>query len=313
MRIANLWLAVTVVFSLALAGVSVMIMFNSVPNGLKEIQVRLPESTATWHRSEQDRFFDQDSIFDYIDGGGEVYRSYSMRQCLSRRYIHPSGATVILDIFDMGNSQNAYGVFTHDQDGEPMPIGQGALYRPGWLSFWKGPYFVSVYADQESDETVEMVKWLGDHVAGMIRNEGPRPPLLDKLPAKGLDKRSIRFFHDHLILNYHYYLANENIMDLGRETDAVLADYSRNDSQAKLLLAEYPDAASSEAAADKFIRHYLPDADTSGLGRLENGQWAGMRRNNNRLVIVLEAHSRDLAKALLDETSHRERPGTLEF
>ena len=173
MRIANLWLAVTVVFSLALAGVSVMIMFNSVPDGLKEIRVRLPESTATWHRSEQDRFFDQDSIFDYIDGGGEVYRSYAMRQCLSRRYIHASGATVILDIFDMGNSQNAFGVFTHDQDGEPMPIGQGALYRPGWLSFWKGPYFVSVYADQESDETIEMVKWLGSRVAGMIRNEGP--------------------------------------------------------------------------------------------------------------------------------------------
>ena len=83
-------------------------------------------------------------------GMAEVYKAYNMRQCLSRRYIIDNGPDIVLDVFDMRTPGDAFGVFTHYTDGEPVQIGQSALYRPGWLSFWKHRFFVSIYMEEET-------------------------------------------------------------------------------------------------------------------------------------------------------------------
>jgi hypothetical protein len=70
-----------------------------------------------------------------------------MRQCLSRRYAASQRPAIVLDVFDMGTSQDAYGVFTHDPAGEAVALGQDGRLRPGWANFWKDRFFVSIYAD----------------------------------------------------------------------------------------------------------------------------------------------------------------------
>jgi len=49
----------------------------------------------------------------------------------------------------MGTSEDAFGVFTHDTDGDRIDIGQEARYRPGWLSFWQNRFYVSIYLEKE--------------------------------------------------------------------------------------------------------------------------------------------------------------------
>jgi len=56
---------------------------------LEELQKVLPENVRNWAKAEQDQFYDGQTIFDYIDGAGEVYRAYNMQRCLSRRYVAP--------------------------------------------------------------------------------------------------------------------------------------------------------------------------------------------------------------------------------
>ncbi|MCK7482265.1 MAG: hypothetical protein M0C28_37800 [Candidatus Moduliflexus flocculans] len=89
-------------------------------------------------------------IFDYIDGAGEVYRSYNMRRLVARRFHKDGRPDIVVDAFDMGSAADAFGVFTHDLDGEDASIGQGSAYKAGLLSFWKDRYFLSVYAEEET-------------------------------------------------------------------------------------------------------------------------------------------------------------------
>ena len=51
---------------------------------LQELTASLPRQVMGWAVAGEDRFFDDQTIFEYIDGSGEVYRAYNLRQCLAR-------------------------------------------------------------------------------------------------------------------------------------------------------------------------------------------------------------------------------------
>lgn len=266
---------------------------------LEELQSVLPEKVMNWSKAEGDQFYDTQTIFDYINGAGEVYRAYNMRRCLSSRYVASEGPAIILDLFEMASSYDAFGVFTHDSDGDQMAIGQGAVYRSGWLGFWKDRFFVSLYADDDTEAAKQALLELAGKVAPLIKKEGPKPQILSKLPKRGLQAASIRYFHEYPVLNRHYFISTENILRLGRQTEAVLAAYQLKEGAALVLLVMYPDAEKAREACSGFLKHYLPDADPSGMARLENTKWCGASAKGPLLAAVLEADSRETARDLL--------------
>ena len=284
-----------------------IVLLLMIPNthaiSLKDLQAKLPQQAGAWSAQSGDKIFDQKTIFSYINGAAEVYKAYNFRQCLSRRYSLSGGPAIILDIFDMGSSQDAFGVFTHDLDGKVIDIGQDGRLRPGWLSFWKDRFFVSIYVEEESPAAEMAVKDLGRKVAGAIVGQGARPEIISQLPPEGLQVDRIRYLHHPIVLNYHYYLSDENILNISADTDVALAEYEHGSQTARLLLVKYPDAETAGRSQAAFIKYYLPDADKMGVALLENGKWAAFKGKGYLLAIVLEADSRQFAEQLLAEVS----------
>ncbi len=272
---------------------------NSHAITLEELRSGLPEKIMTWSKESEDQIYTPQSIFGYINGGAEVYKAYNMRRCLSRRYTTPRGPAIVLDIFDMGTSKDAYGVFTHDPAGEVVELGQDGRLRPGWANFWKDRFFVSIYAEEETVAAQKAVKTLGEKVDSLIATRGARPKIISRLPPEGLQTMSIRYLHHPVILNYHYYLSDENLLNLSPRTEVVLADYQRDDGQALILLVSYPDTNAATGAYAKFNRHYLADADKNGMVLLDNQKWSASKIAGRLLAIILEADSRPLAESLL--------------
>jgi len=293
------WRLTFLIFSIGIF--SLLTMTTSHADQMEKLRARLPGGIDGWDADGSDRLFDDKSIFEYINGAGEVYRAYNLQRCLARRYTSPGKPAIMLDLFDMGSSHDAFGVFTHDTDGKVVSIGQDGRYRPGWLSFWKNRFFVSIYMEDETPAAAKAVKNLGNQIASLIEPEGARPSILKNLPGNGLKVKTIRYLHHPLVLNYHYYISDENILNISATTDSVLADYLRNNHTARLLLVNYPDTASASHSHRNFLLHYLPNADAAGTTRLENGKWAAASRRDRLLVIVLEADSRVLAESLTQE------------
>jgi len=263
------------------------------------LQAGLPSQIAGWKAGPDDRVFDEKTIFEYIDGAGEVYKAYNMRWCLSRQYVKPDATRIILDIFDMGSSADAFGVFTHDTDGDIIDIGQDGRYRSGWLSFWQQRYFVSVYMQEESPAAEQAVKNLGRKIAQLIGKQGDRPGILKRLPNQGLIDGSIRYLHHPIVLNYHFYLSDENILNISPQTEAALAAYNRGGQKAIILLIAYAHSDTAIRSKSGFLKHYLPDVDAGEAALLENGKWSAVRLKDRLLAIVLEADNRQLADTLL--------------
>ena len=268
-------------------------------NTLKELSTRLPKQLRGWTAETEDRLFDEKTIYSYIDGGAELYKAYNMQQCLSRRYTTENGPSIILDIFDMGTSKDAFGVFTHDTDGKVIDIGQDARLRSGWLSFWKHRYFVSIYMEEETVAAEKAVQTLGREVAAHIATKGFRPRILQKLPSEGLISGSIRYLHHPIVLNYHFYISDENILNLSANTEAILANYQVGTDAARLLLISYTNLKIAKKSWQGFSKHYLPDADKTGFAEIENGKFAAVFLKDTLLTIILESDSRRLAEKLL--------------
>jgi hypothetical protein len=243
----------------------------------------LPTEAAGWHAVDDGQTYDTESIYSYIDGHAEVYMAYGMVRCLSQRYSGPEGEPdILLDLFEQASPADAFGVFTHDRDGEEVEIGQGGLFRHGWLSFWKGRWFGSVYAEGDSEPSAEAVLALGRAAADSIDEIGEVPALVSVLPADGLDQRSVRFLHTQEILNGVVYLGYENVFRFGPEIDAVVGRYQRPEGTAWLLLVDYPDEATAALAE-------------GGAG--EAG--VSVRRRGARLAAVLAPEPQAAANGLL--------------
>jgi len=269
-------------------------------NTIEDLQAIIPGQVGRWSAQTDDRVFDEKTIFSYIDGAAEVYRAYNFKRCLSRRYTTLNGPAIILDVFEMGSSEDAYGVFTHDLDGVKVAVGQDGRLRPGWLSFWRACYFVSIYMEEETAAAQQAVMELGRLAADNITGNSTTPEIIDMLPTVGLQNDTIRYLHHFIVLNYHYYLSDENILNISAETDAALAEYQIKKQSARMLLVKYPTAEIAVESRASFLKHYLPDADKKGMVLLENNKWAAINIHEKLLVIVLEADSRRLAEQLLD-------------
>jgi hypothetical protein len=267
--------------------------------GAPVLESYIPVTAGPW-LSEADRIFDASTIFDYIDGAGEVYRSYNMKRLVARRFHKDGKPDIVVDAFDMGSSADAFGAFTHDLDGEDAGTGQGSRYNSGLLSFWKDRYFLSVYAEEETAETRALVLELGRAIAAAIPGEGPKPALLRLLPPEGLEAGRVRFFHNHSVLNYHYFVAAGDVLLLGQTADAVLADYGRADGgRSRLLVVSYADDGTAVRAGRSFAQACMRDSRDGTVSRAANGRWTALLVRGRYAAVVFDADTENEARARL--------------
>ncbi len=260
----------------------------------------IPDTINGWASERSSEIYTRDTIFDYINGAGEIYRQYKFREVKVYRFSREGEPAIVLEIFDMGSSEDAFGVFTHGRSGDSIGIGQDSEHRPGWLCFWKDRYFVCAYAEGTSEAAAGAILDLGKTVAAGIKDAGGRPTILGCLPKEGQEDRSLRFFHTQASLNYHYFLSDANILRLNETTDAVLAGYQMAEGTPLLLLVSYEDEGQAETAFRSFLDNYVPEASQTHIRENEDGSWTAAKMQKAMMAIVFEAPDEGSAKTLLE-------------
>jgi hypothetical protein len=267
----------------------------------------LPPEVSGWKTGREDQVFTRDGVFDYMNGGGEIYLAYDFQFVFVREYVRDEAPSIVAEIYQMSSSEDAFGVFTHDTDGDEVELGQGAIYAAGLLRFWKDKIFVRILADRETPEAKAVIFELGAKIAASISQQGEKPGLIKALPAEGMKPKSLRYFHTLISLNVHYYLANANILNLSPETRAAMAGYEKEGSQARLLLVEYPTAERAFDAYGRFVEMFLLERFEADRKvppkKLEDGKFAGIVRRGKFLIIVIEAEKKSVLEWITQTVS----------
>jgi len=259
----------------------------------------LPAEALGWKAEPEDAVYDRETIFEYIDGAGEVYRAYNFRQLLSRRFVKDGGPDLVIDIFDMGTSTDAFGIFSNDLEGEEAGLGQGSTYNSGLLAFWKGRYFVSLSVDRETEEAKTALFSLGRSIAAAIKQDGPKPALLTFLPPEFAAVKSVRYLHSHIILNRHFFVSHDDILSLGRAAGAVLSKPGKKGETGILLLVEYADPKTAAEARAGFAKTYLAGAKEPGIVQTEDGTWTAAILRGRILAVIFHSPSEEAARETL--------------
>jgi len=267
---------------------------------VKDLARSIPRTILDWNAAGDDAVYDQVTIFDYLDGGAEVYLAFDFQKALARKYAAPSKDEITLDIYDMGSDAEAYGVYSCDRQDPEAGIGQESEYGSGLLRFWKGRYFVAVTALGDEKACEKAILALGKAVAAALGPAGAPPAMLDLLPAAGLIRSKTSYFHSSINLNNRYFVAGDNILNLDKgKTDCVFAEYdSGGGTTGKLLLVRYRDAAGAASGRESFLKAYLPEAGPDGVALSEAKTWTLARASGNLGIIVFEAPSAKWAEGL---------------
>jgi len=258
----------------------------------------VPGEVLGWKASDTTETYDRESIFDYIDGAGEVYRSYDFREVTVWRFTRPAGPDITVEIFDMGTPDDAYGVFSYARESEESGIGGGFEQRGGVICFWQNRYYVCVAADETTEDSRAAVMALARTIAERLPSLGAVPHLVRLMPREGMVEHTERFFHIHPSLNYHYFLAEQNVLNLSENTDAVLAAYQPGTTY--LLCIEYPSAPEAREAHGGFIDNYLPEAAETGATKVAADKWVSALTLDRYVIVVLDAVSHERATALVN-------------
>lgn len=265
---------------------------------------KLPDEIQGWSAKNKDIYFTRETIFDYMNGAGEVYLSYDFKKLLVREYIKESAPGIVVEVYLMSSSQDAFGIFTHDTDGEMIQLAQGAIYAMGLLRSWKDKFFVRVQAEKETELVKSVILQLGELINNAIPGEGKKPVLLSCLPGKGLLSQETRYFHKDLSLRTHYYLADTNILGLGKETDALLARYQFNKNKIRVLLVKYSKKENAQKAARQFKTVYLKanvgEDEQVFIKEIERGEFISVSQWDRFLVLVFEAKEKKICQQLTE-------------
>ena len=251
-----------------------------------------------WTLAEGPLAFRPDTLYEYLDGGAPRYLDYGFREAVHVRYALGGDpqAAVTLDIYDMGSTLGAFGIYSsaRPRGVEPRPWGAEGYRSETVAAAWKGLVYVHVQADDERPALVGMTERLVAGVADRARGETEAPAILRPLPPEGRVPRSERYVARDL--RGHAFLPG-----------GVLATYALDGREAELYFSELKDATAAEAAVARLRVHHaqggatVRELCTSGASgfRHEDATWG------SGIVVAAGRYVAGIQGDLSDEAQRR--------
>lgn len=280
----------------------------------------LPQSAGAWTKAGPPLTVDATTIFDYMDGAGEMYLAFGFDRLEVTEYKtegRPNDLTA--EVYFMKSPADAFGLLSQDWGGEPVvlaaegkaPAGAiapavRALYGGGLLRLAAGNLYARIQAERETPEAREAVLALGKAVAdGRPFTAEPAllrhlPPTVD--PSWKMRRDRLAYFRSHLVLKSLLYLGHQNLLDLGPDTEGAVAPYERESGPTtarrfQLMIVRYPAPDRAKRALDHFAQAYPPEG-VAGPPATVKGEGGWMAYGLLRECFILAAGCPDRETAV---------------
>jgi len=173
---------------------------QNVFSGTTPIKSLVPKTAPDgWALRDAPEAFTGETLFEHIDGQADLFLQYGFKGSVSAVYRNANSSEdkIDLDIFDMGNSLQAFGVFSRfRQEESPAGIGLDSYLGDRYALFYKGKYFVMLQATDASPSTL---KRLAQDIESRISDNSAAPKEIGYFPKSGLKPGSIEYFPDGLL------------------------------------------------------------------------------------------------------------------
>jgi hypothetical protein len=167
-----------------------------------------------WTQVGEVRVYDADNLWEYIDGAAELFIGYDVQTCRTAD-LGSGDLVVTVDLYDMGDPLNAFGVFSRERTGEPLAVSGATEARvsPPYLALLlKGSTYAKVNV-LEGELTERNARILLEGLAAHLPGDATLPAELERLPREGRIAGTAGF-------------QREGYLGLTELTECVYADYA---------------------------------------------------------------------------------------
>ncbi|MCD6385787.1 hypothetical protein J7M23_08420 [Candidatus Sumerlaeota bacterium] len=223
-----------------------------------------------WIMKESPHFFFAHNLWKYINGAAPRYLKYDFRCVVTVEYTNltTSSLTILVDIYDMGLLDNAFGMFAAERSPNYhfIDIGAEAYAEMPVLNFFKDRYYVKLTAYTLDKSVQKSLIRFAQVIESNIKGEARLPAPVYLFPEKDLIPHSQRFFLRDFL----------NIKGLN---NWFTAEYRVNRKQMTLFL--HPCKQNIPAVEMKNI-----DAILLKHGWLRSGQFSYTAHKANKVLVI---------------------------
>ncbi|MGB7568908.1 MAG: DUF6599 family protein [Chitinivibrionales bacterium] len=131
--------------------------------------------------------YTSNGLYEYLDGGADIYMESGMKTCSVRRYGDPKNknADYEVAVYDMGLPVNAFGLFRQLQEDHVRGIGTESAAQPRRISFWKSSQYAEVLDKSSKPVADSTLAFLAKAVASRMPGDTLMPAEIRLLPEAG--------------------------------------------------------------------------------------------------------------------------------
>ena len=188
----------------------------------------------------------------------DLFYAYGFQRQAEVEYQTPrfgSKPLILLEIFDMGTPENAFGIYNFHIYPEVKFewVGSKATLSGGYLRFSKGKYFIQIEGYEFATGIREAMVLLAKNIAARIKEPTSEPWILTLLPSNKMSG-SVKVFRSNWTLRQIYSTLPTNVPELSDTAIGVSARYRDNPDLKNWMEAQivfiirFPDPAAAKSA-----------------------------------------------------------------
>jgi len=230
---------------------------------------------------DQPSVYKPDTLYQYIDGGADIYLLYDFRSLLHQDF-KSGGAELTTDLYDMGKPEDAFGVYAAERSPgyHFVAIGVEGYRSAGTLNFLQDHYYVKLSGSGPNADA--LLDQFARTLSGRIGGVRTPPSLLERLPAEHRVKHSEQYMRKDPL--GHAFLA-----------PAYVVTYAWAQKPSKLLISLANDAAGTKARLQQLAQHFrqsgqcvaAPELGEGGIRGQNNFEGRVIARTKDRYLIIL--------------------------
>jgi hypothetical protein len=204
----------------------------------------------------------------------ELYHSYGFIGQANIEYQTPrfsSRPLIFVEIFDMGNLENAFGIYSFSRYPKDKFewVGSRAYISSDTLGFWKGKYFIRIREYEFATGIRAGMFDLAKAIASRIKDRPAKPHILKLLPQKGRMPNSEKYFFSNSALRKIYRFLPKDGLQLSTNAVGIAASYPHGSAPKEWLdmmivfVIRYPRESEAKVAYEAYRAHLLTHAITT--------------------------------------------------
>ena len=153
---------------------------------------RFPE-VAQWKLSDDVQIFSPETLYEYIDGAGDLYLSFDFEELHVAEYLNDKKASITVEVYRHKTAYDAFGIYSQERlpNAEALDMGAQGYADKDILNFVTRNYYVKINGYKLEDQAV--LTLFAKKVAESLGEKGTLPPILSLFPREGKVKNSEKF------------------------------------------------------------------------------------------------------------------------